>query len=133
MNVMSVPGAPRILAAITVVTIAVSGFALWRGFATGTASARGSATAADTNGATPVDVADFAFAPDPITVTAGTPIAWTNEDQVDHSIRSANGAFTEQPLAAGGGTAVVTLTEAGTYAYICGIHPAMTGTIEVTP
>jgi plastocyanin len=124
--------ATRVFAIAAVVTVAIAGFALQRGFATDTASAgSGPDPAIDTAGATPVEIRDFAFDPGTVTVAAGTPIVWTNADQVPHSVRSESGAFTEQTME-DGATAVVRLTEPGTYAYICGIHPAMTGTIEVT-
>ena len=77
-----------------------------------------------------VDVVDFAFKPSTLTVKVGTVATWTNGDAFSHSIRSKDGAFDEQTMAAGA-KATVTFTKAGTYAYICGIHNSMTGTVVV--
>ena len=90
-----------------------------------------SASAAASAAPAAVTVADFAFAPATLTVKAGTAVVWTNKDAFAHSVRSADGAFGEQPLKAGQ-TATVTFAKPGTYAYLCGIHNSMTGTVVVT-
>ena len=83
-----------------------------------------------TAAAAAVDVVDFAFKPSTLTVKVGTVVTWTNGDAFSHSIRSKDAAFDEHAMAAGA-KATVTFTTAGTYAYICGIHNSMTGTVVV--
>ena len=62
---------------------------------------------------------------------AGTPVVWTNKDAFAHSVRANVGSFDEQTMKAGQ-TATVTFAKPGTYAYVCGIHNSMTGTVVVT-
>jgi plastocyanin len=123
--------ARRIVPVTAAVTVVVAGFAVWRGIETDTATA-GPSSAPAVSDATPVEVRDFAFGPPIVTVAAGGTIEWTNTDQVAHSVRSEDGAFAEQTMDTGG-RSMAPLDTPGSYAYICGIHPAMTGTIEVTP
>jgi len=81
-----------------------------------------------------VTVKDFAFGPRTITVTAGTTVTWTNQDDFDHSIvdKTTNvegphfGPVTEPRTFSRSYPAV------GAYPYFCGIHNSMTGTVIVT-
>ena len=77
-------------------------------------------------------IVDFAFTPVSLTVRAGTTVTWTNADSFAHSIRSPDGAFDEATMETGQ-TAPVTFAKPGTYAYVCGIHNSMTGTVVVEP
>jgi plastocyanin len=76
----------------------------------------------DSNGA-------FLFSPKTLTITHGTTVIWKNQTQVSHTIigNSFGGGFVTP-----GGTLSFKFTSAGTFAYHCGIHPYMTGTIIVT-
>lgn len=71
-----------------------------------------------------------AYAPNPLTVTAGTTLTWTNGDTATHGAINDAGAFSSGNLGAGGKYSV-TLQVPGTYAYHCPIHTSMTGTIVV--
>ena len=94
-----------------------------------TTKAEPKATAADK-----VTVKDFVFSPKAVTVTAGSTVTWTNEDDFDHSIVIDDldldgpkfGPET-MPLAYSH-----RFETAGTYPYICGVHNSMTGTVVVT-
>jgi len=77
-----------------------------------------------------VTIADFAFSPPMLTITAGDTVTWTNEDAVAHTATSATGAFDSGDLAQGASFSFTFTTE-GTYAYICTPHPEMTGQIVV--
>ena len=77
-----------------------------------------------------VEIAAFAFDPASVTVTAGDSVTWTNNDTTAHTATGANGAFDSGSIAVGD-TASVTFTTAGSYNYICTIHPTMTGTVLV--
>jgi plastocyanin len=77
-----------------------------------------------------ITIQDFAFAPVTLTITAGTTVTWDNADAVTHSVKWDAGTPGSAPLGHDG-TYARTFTTPGTYAYVCGIHSSMTGTIVV--
>lgn len=77
----------------------------------------------------PVAIEGFKF-PASITVKAGDSVTWTNNDRAPHTVTADNGAFDKQ-VAASGGSATITFSAAGTFAYHCNVHPTMTGTVVV--
>ena len=78
-----------------------------------------------------VEIENFAFGPDSITVTVGTNVTWTNMDESGHTVTSDDGDFDSGDLWQND-TFSFTFETAGTYAYHCTPHPGMTGTITVT-
>jgi MYXO-CTERM domain-containing protein len=78
-----------------------------------------------------VDISGFAFAPGDLTVTVGDTVTWANADAQGHTATADDGAFDTGTIA-GNSSEAVTLTTAGTFAYHCRIHPAMTATLVVT-
>ncbi|MDP9168433.1 MAG: cupredoxin family copper-binding protein [Actinomycetota bacterium] len=79
-----------------------------------------------------ITIDGFAFAPASLTVPAGSTVTWTNRDEDPHTVVAGNGSFHSQALGAGG-TYSFTFPTAGTFDYICSIHPFMHGTVVVTP
>lgn len=79
-----------------------------------------------------VNIDGFAFAPTTLTVKAGSVVTWTNKDEDPHTVVAGNGAFRSQALGSGG-VYSFTFPAAGTFDYICSIHPFMRGTVVVTP
>jgi amicyanin len=77
-----------------------------------------------------VTIADFAFAPQELTITAGDTVTWTNEDAMVHTATSVNGAFDSGDLAQGASYSL-TFSTPGTFDYLCTPHPSMTGRIVV--
>jgi len=77
-----------------------------------------------------VEIADFAFSPPILTITAGETVTWTNADPVVHTATSTSGAFDSGDLDQGESYSV-TFTTPGTYDYLCTPHPTMTGSIVV--
>lgn len=77
-----------------------------------------------------VQGADFAFSPATLTIPAGTTVRWTNNTGAPHTV-TAQGVFDSGVIPAGG-TFSRLFNQAGTFAYLCSIHPNMTGTITVT-
>ena len=73
----------------------------------------------------------FAFDPKAATVKVGETVTWTNEDGTDHTVTSSDGSFASEDLGQGA-TFSQTFNTAGTFDYICGIHPAMKATVIVT-
>ncbi|GAA1663967.1 cupredoxin family copper-binding protein [Fodinicola feengrottensis] len=82
---------------------------------------------------TSVSIKNFAFEPVTITVHVGAVVTWTNADQDSHTVTSVPPASQLQsPALNTSGVYRHTFTAAGTYAYLCTIHPFMTGTVVVT-
>jgi plastocyanin len=77
-----------------------------------------------------VTIADFHFTPGTTTIHAGDTITWTNNGPSSHTATASNGAFNTGVLHKGQSSSH-TFTQAGTYAYVCSIHPFMHGTIVV--
>ncbi|MGW3168588.1 cupredoxin domain-containing protein [Streptomyces sp. NPDC001153] len=96
-------------------------------------SSPGRNTAAAPVSANAVAIKNFAFSPATLKVKAGTTVTWTNEDTDAHTVTSAgSGGPLHSPALATHGTYSYTFTKPGSYAYVCTIHPFMTGTVEVT-
>ncbi len=69
-----------------------------------------------------------AFNPNPITVSVGTTVRWTNTDSVAHTSTSNSAGWDSGTLPAGAHFDF-TFQTAGTFPYHCAIHPGMVGTI----
>ena len=77
-----------------------------------------------------VNIDNFTFAPQRITVEVGTTVTWHNEDDIPHTVTANNGAFRSKVLDTGD-RFTFTFAKAGEYDYFCSIHPRMTGKIIV--
>ena len=77
-----------------------------------------------------IDIANFAFSPQNLSIQVGDTVTWTNLDAVQHTATSTSGAFDSGPLDQNE-TYSITFTQAGTYDYLCTPHPSMTGQIVV--
>ena len=71
-----------------------------------------------------------AFNPNPIMVSVGTTVTWTNNDSIAHTATSNTGAF-DSGLIGAGGSFSFTFQSAGTFPYHCTIHPGMVGSVVV--
>jgi plastocyanin len=86
-----------------------------------------------------VAIAASTFTPADTCVDNGATVTWTNGDTVDHTATERNpvtDAAATSPafdlsLSATGGSANQTFADAGTYHYLCTIHPTMTGRVIV--
>ena len=97
----------------------------------GTDAPADTAAAAPAAGDGAVSIANFSFNPGDTSVAAGTTVRWTNDDGVPHRVKADDDSFESEDLAQGD-TFEHTFDAAGTFDYICAIHPDMTGTITVT-
>lgn len=70
-----------------------------------------------------------AYSPNPLNVSAGTTVTWTNNDSTTHTATSDGGAFngTLAPRA----QFSFTFQNKGTFTYHCSLHPNMIGTVNV--
>jgi len=79
---------------------------------------------------TEVNIDQFTFYPQRITVKAGTTVTWSNEDDVPHTIVSSSKVFKSKALDTADKFSF-TFTTPGTYDYFCSLHPHMTGAVVV--
>ena len=77
-----------------------------------------------------VDIDQFTFLPQRITVKAGTTVTWINEDDVPHTVASSGKLFKSKALDTADKFSF-TFTTPGTYDYFCSVHPHMTGAVVV--
>jgi plastocyanin len=75
-------------------------------------------------------IKDFMFAPTSLTIKAGSPVTWVNNDDEPHSVVSDSGLFRSGGLDTGERYSF-RFDKPGTYHFTCSIHPRMVGTIVV--
>jgi plastocyanin len=75
-----------------------------------------------------VVIQNFAFNPATLTIKKGETVTWLNHDSVTHTVKSSAFNSGDIPTA---GQFQFTFSSPGTYAYSCGIHPSMQGTVIV--
>ena len=102
---------------LLVVVVLISG--CYQGPGTGTPNATSQPGAQYT-----VEIRDFTFAPDTLTVPSGTTVTWVNRDSAPHTATSTTDAFDSGRLEQGQ-TYSYTFDEAGTFEYSCTVHPSM--------
>jgi plastocyanin len=77
-----------------------------------------------------VKIDNFSFTPREISVSAGTTVTWTNQDDVPHNVVSTDRKFSS-PVLDTDQKFSFTFTEPGSHEYFCKLHPMMTGNIQV--
>jgi plastocyanin len=77
-----------------------------------------------------ISAKDFMFSPATVTVKAGSTVTWTNLDDEPHTVFSDAGLFRSSALDTKDSFSYK-FDKAGTYHYLCTIHPRMVGTIVV--
>ena len=84
---------------------------------------------------------DTAYQPNPVQVSVGATVTWTNDDAQPHTVTSGsngqpdnkfNSSPNFSPLVNPGQTFSFTFTQAGDYPYFCMLHPNMVGTVSVS-
>jgi plastocyanin len=99
-------------------------FSPWLVLATLLVFSFGSATVASAARATVnVEMGDNFFRPDSVTVAVGDTVVWTHTGNRPHDVTADNGAFSSPRRMSNGQTFSFTATTAGTYTYVCTIHP----------
>lgn len=78
-----------------------------------------------------VSIVDFAFDAQVIEIPVGTTVTWTNQDSAPHTTTANDGTWDSAVLEQGDSFSF-TFDTAGTFDYICNIHPSMTGQVVVT-
>jgi plastocyanin len=75
-----------------------------------------------------VQMRDFSFSPATITVNVGDSVTWVNSGEEPHN---AVGDGFSTALLDAGESASESFSSAGTFSYICTVHPQMKGTVKV--
>ena len=70
-----------------------------------------------------------AYAPNPLTISAGTTVTWTNNDRTTHTATSDSGAF--NGTLAPNAQFSFTFANKGTFSYHCSLHPNMVASVIV--
>ena len=118
------------------------------GAATGNATTGTSPTSTGGAGGTSVSISpgasqltNTAFNPNPVKVSVGSKVTWTNHDSQPHTVTSGSNGTPDNkfnsspnftPLINPGQTFSFTFTQAGNYPYFCMLHPNMVGTVIVS-
>jgi plastocyanin len=78
-----------------------------------------------------IEIRDFAFNPQTLTVKSGEKVTWINRDEEPHTIVSIEKQFKKSTALDTDQEFTITAGAPGTYNYFCSVHPKMTGTIVV--
>ena len=77
-----------------------------------------------------IAIDNFSFAPRDLMVSPGALVAWTNHDDIPHTVTSTEKKFGSEVLDTGQKFSRK-FSEPGIYPYFCKIHPMMTGKVTV--
>jgi plastocyanin len=77
-----------------------------------------------------VRIVEFFYDPDPVRIQVGGKVIWQNEDTIPHTASAEDGSFDTGTIKPGK-LKSETFKQAGSYRYVCEIHPRMSGTVEV--
>jgi plastocyanin len=94
------------------------------------AGGNGAAPSGEAERSAKVEIVEFTYGPDPVTVQAGGKVIWLNQDTAPHTATADDGSFDTGTLERGK-LKSETFKKAGTFTYFCEIHPTMHGTVEV--
>ena len=78
-----------------------------------------------------IEIKDFAFNPQTLTVKSGEKITWINRDDEPHTVVSVEKQFKKSTALDTDQEFTIMAGAPGTYTYFCSVHPKMTGTIVV--
>lgn len=77
-----------------------------------------------------VDISNFSFQPQTLTVASGTTVVWTNRDSAAHTATAEERSFSSDTLNTNGKYSH-TFTTVGTFSYFCTFHPSMQAKVIV--
>jgi len=82
-------------------------------------------------GATEVSMEGIKFDPAEVTVATGDTVTWVNNDTVGHDVTGDDFKSGEPGAMNNGDTFEQKFDTAGTFDYVCTVHPGMEGTVKV--
>ena len=78
-----------------------------------------------------ISILEYAFDAPTVEIPVGTTVTWTNDGGVIHTTTSTDGLWDSEILSSDD-EFTYTFNEAGSFEYICSLHPSMVGEIVVT-
>lgn len=79
-----------------------------------------------------ITISNYSFQPATLTIRKGATVTWLNNDDDVHTIKATDGPASFISPALDNGTKFsFTFQQAGTYHYVCTVHPYMRGVIVV--
>jgi len=81
---------------------------------------------------TEVKIDNFAFVPGELKVKVGTTVTWVNHDDIPHTVLGVGTSIRSKTMDTDG-SYTFKFERAGTFNYICALHPHMKGKVVVTP
>lgn len=78
-----------------------------------------------------IEIKDFMFSPQTLTVKTGEKITWINRDDEPHTVVSVGKKFQKSSALDTDQEFTITAGAPGSYEYFCSVHPKMTGTVVV--
>jgi plastocyanin len=119
------------------IAVMCGGAALWAsGAFSGTARPPAAAAQMEASPAAPspqVNIANFAFTPEVLTVPVETEVVWMNRDTIQHTVTSDDQTSFASSLLGSSDTFSHHFGEPGTFPYHCSVHPFMTAKVVVQP
>jgi plastocyanin len=91
----------------------------------------GEAEGGGAGGGTEVSMKDIKFDPATVTIKAGDTVTWVNDDSVGHDVTGDDFESGGPGEMQNGDTFDHTFEKAGTFDYVCTVHPGMKGTVKV--
>lgn len=85
----------------------------------------------DEAGTVTVEIKDFAYGPETVTIPAGGTVTWTNQDAAPHTATAQDREVLQSGALAQGESYSQTFDTPGTYEYFCEFHAGMKGTVIV--
>lgn len=80
-----------------------------------------------------VEIVEFTYQPDPVTIEEGGKVTWINRDSAPHTASADDEQAFDTGTLEEGKLKSETFKKPGEYHYYCEIHPDMHGTVEVVP
>jgi plastocyanin len=77
-----------------------------------------------------ITIDNFTFSPAKLTVAKGTEVTWANQDDIPHTIVLTTIGVRSKAIDTDK-TFTYQFDKAGTFAYVCGLHPQMHGQVVV--
>jgi plastocyanin len=77
-----------------------------------------------------VNIDNFVFGPEALTVTVGTTVTWVNRDDIPHTVVASDKSFKSKVMDTDERFSF-TFTKPGEFAYFCSLHPHMVGKVIV--
>jgi plastocyanin len=77
-----------------------------------------------------VEIVEFEYVPETVTVPVGGEVTWTNSDEAPHTATADDGSFDTGKLKLDG-TGTVVFDEPGSFEYYCRFHAFMRASVEV--